>query len=221
MTEIYLIRHGVTENNMQGVFQGLTDAPLSEMGLKQADCLGERFREIEIDAVYSSPLLRAVQTAQGANKYKRLPIRLCHDIIEINGGELEGKTMEENRLLYPEAIKAMESSPGIFAAPGGESMKQVYERVGTAMTDIARSHNGQKVMVVSHGGAIMTFLHFITGLPIEKMGTGMVENTAVNKFVYNPQTNLFIVDYQADISHLPEKFHTSVAHMYRMEEKEK
>ena len=220
MTEIYLIRHGVTDNNVQGIFQGLTDAPLSEKGLRQAECLGERFREEAIDAVYASPLLRTIQTAQGANRYKQLPIRQCSGIIELNGGEMEGRTMEENMALYPKAVENMFSAPALFAAPGGESMRQVYDRVSRAMLEIAVENEGKRVIVVSHGCAIRAFLHFITGLPFEEMGRTGVSNAAISKFVYDPQTGKFSTLYREDTSHLFPELQTPDSQMYRLKGEE-
>ena len=208
MTEIYLIRHGVTDNNLNGVFQGLTDAPLNELGLRQAECLGERFRDVHVDKIYASPLKRAVQTAEGANLYKKLPIHRCEGIIEVNGGDMEGLTMEENMRLYADVIRNMREAPAKFRAPNGESMIEVYERVSKAMTELARENDGKTIVVVSHGCAIRTFAHFVTGLPAEEMGTGTVNNAAVSKFLYNPKTDRFTVEYREDDSHLPTELKT-------------
>lgn len=221
MTEIYLIRHGVTDNNINGVFQGLTDAELNEQGLKQAECLGERFRNIHVDKIYSSPLKRAVQTAQGANLYKQLPIIPCDGVIEVNGGDMEGKSMEENMRLFADVIDNMRNAPAKFKAPNGESMLEVYDRVSRAMTELARENDGKTIIVVSHGCAIRTFMHYVTGKPADQMGKGSVQNTSVSKFLYDSEKDSFSAVYCDDISHLPEELKNHSVKFYMTAEENK
>ncbi len=214
MTEIYLIRHGVTDNNINGVFQGLTDAELNEQGLKQAECLGERFRNVAVDKIYSSPLKRAVQTAQGANLHKQLPIIPCKGVIEVNGGDMEGKTMEENMRLYADVIDNMRNAPSKFKAPNGESMLEVYDRVSKAMTELARENDGKTIVVVSHGCAIRTFMHYVTGKPADQMGKGSVQNASLSKFLYDSEKDVFSAVYCDDISHIPEELKNHSVKLY-------
>ena len=94
MTTVYFIRHGTTDNNVKGVFQGSTNAVLGERGLAQAAALGERFASVPLAAVYSSPLERAMQTARGV--CAQLPIQPIpvDGLRQIDGGVLEGRTNE-------------------------------------------------------------------------------------------------------------------------------
>ena len=90
MTTIYLVRHCETKGNRQRLFQGHIDMDISEAGVQQLARLAERFRTVPLDAVYSSPLLRAMRTAQAVNRYHDLPIHQDARLIEINGGSWEG-----------------------------------------------------------------------------------------------------------------------------------
>lgn len=90
MTRVILIRHCEAEGNVKRIFQGHTDAEVSENGLKQLDLLALRLRNTKIDVLYSSPLKRAFTTAQAVNRYHDLPILQDNDLMELNGGEWEG-----------------------------------------------------------------------------------------------------------------------------------
>ena len=87
MTRIILIRHCEAEGNIKRVFQGHTDADISENGRKQLDLLRLRCRNMQIDAIYSSPLKRAYQTAEAINSFRNLTVQIHEDLIEINGGD--------------------------------------------------------------------------------------------------------------------------------------
>ena len=92
MVELYLIRHAEAMGNVKEFFQGSLDVEISSKGFKQLEELKSRFKDVSLDAIYSSPLKRAVQTAQAINEYHRLNIGIVDNIKEINGGDIEGKT---------------------------------------------------------------------------------------------------------------------------------
>ncbi|MGN1030982.1 MAG: histidine phosphatase family protein, partial [Butyricicoccaceae bacterium] len=107
MTTVYFIRHGTTDNNVKGVFQGSTNASLGARGLAQAAALGEYFASVPLSAVYSSPLLRAMQTAHGVCAHLPLDPIPVEDLREIDGGILEGRTNQVNTAEYPEIMHAL------------------------------------------------------------------------------------------------------------------
>ncbi len=111
MTTVYFIRHGTTENNIAGRFQGRSDIPLGEKGRKQAACLGERFAHIPLDAVYTSPLRRAYQTAEGVCAHLPVQPICCDGLREIDGGALEGRTNDENIRDYPDVMRNFREHP--------------------------------------------------------------------------------------------------------------
>ena len=101
MTRIILIRHCEAEGNIKRVFQGHTDADISENGRKQLDLLRLRCRNMQIDAIYSSPLKRAYQTAEAINSFRNLTVQIHEDLIEINGGVIIGETFPDCSLKIP------------------------------------------------------------------------------------------------------------------------
>ena len=101
MTRIYLVRHAEAMGNVQEFFQGRTDCEVSEKGKKQLELLAERFKDIPIEAIYSSPLKRTIDTAEAVNKYHGLPIIRDEGLIEVDGGVWEGKPWADLPKLYP------------------------------------------------------------------------------------------------------------------------
>ncbi len=155
-TKLVLIRHGQTIHNATGKIAGWTDSPLSAVGQAQALRLAAhvagRYRLIH---VYASPLERARVTAQRvADRFGLQPI-LRDDLKEINFGHLEGLTHAEVALRFPGIWQAAESlADDAFAWPGGESAAEFVRRVGAAFAEIARSHPGETIAVVAHGGVL-------------------------------------------------------------------
>lgn len=201
-TTVYFIRHGTTENNIGGRFQGKSDIPLGEVGKKQAACLGERFASILLDAVYTSPLKRAYQTAEGVCAKLDLQPILCDDLREIDGGLLEGRTNEENNRDYPEAMYAFRNNPPDFCPPEGESARQVHERVTAAIRQIVQDNPGKSIAIVSHGYALLCSVGCL-GIPFEQLKTGILANASVSCVQFDTDGSFEIIFYN-DQSHLPE-----------------
>lgn len=180
MTTIYLVRHCETKGNQQRFFQGRIDMDISENGAHQLDLLAERFRDMPLDELYTSPLLRAVRTAEAVNRYHGLPLHWDERLIEINGGCWEGKPWTDLPAFDPEQCRRWLHEPWNFQTQGGEPMRAVYDRMKRALLDIAAVCDGQKVAVVSHGCAIRNALCFAKGLPVEKLDTvEWCDNTAL------------------------------------------
>ena len=169
------------------MFQGHYDGA-GEMGWRQLDQLAEYCRDFPLEAVYSSPLTRAVETAKAVNRYHGLPLQLRDELIEINGGDWEGKPWDCFPVDYPEQNRNWEQFPWLFEAPNGETMKQVYDRIVKAVLEIVRENLGKTVAIVSHGCAIRNFLTFAKGLPVEGISqVGWCDNTAISKITFDAE----------------------------------
>ena len=142
-TTILLARHGETDWNRDGVFQGHADPPLNEAGREQARELARRLRAVHIDAVYSSDLRRAYQTAEIVAAAKGLSVVAEPGLREVDVGSWSGLTRAE----------IAERFPGV-PRHDGETEEAHRERVVAAVTRIARAHAGESVLVVSHGGSL-------------------------------------------------------------------
>lgn len=207
LTTFYLIRHGTTDGNAMGRFQGALDLPLNQLGLAQARCLGERFETVSIDFLYASPLIRAVQTAQGLRGAKDLPISIEAGLSEVNGGRIEGQLIQTINEEYPNLMYTFRYDLPNFAAPDGETTREVYDRMVRTVQTIIRRHPGKTIACVSHGFAIQTFLCYAQGIPFESMTQCILPNTAVCRFVFDAPDQLPVVDFIGDDSHLPEALH--------------
>ena len=181
MTTIYLVRHCEAMGNINRIFQGHTDEEISDNGRLQLEKLAERFRDIHLDVLYSSPLKRAYRTAEAVNRYHHLPIHTDERLIEINGGHWEEKPWEALPELYPDEWEAWSCRPWSFAPQNGEPMRAVYARMTEVLSAIAEDHPGETVGVASHGCAIRNALCWASGRPIEQLlEIPWCDNTAVS-----------------------------------------
>ncbi len=166
---LIIVRHGEAAGNCERFFQGHADGQLSEKGRRQLEALAERFRDIDFDVLYSSHLSRAKDTAEAVNRHHGLE-RLDNDgFIEINGGDWEGVKYADMPARWPLRSLMWRKYPWLFHAPGGESMRDVYRRVSRAAVETAAKHEGQTVVVVSHGCAIRCLLCWAKGLPLRRI----------------------------------------------------
>jgi broad specificity phosphatase PhoE len=154
MTTLLLARHGETDWNREGRWQGWADPPLNDTGRAQARLLAEQLRETPFDAVYSSDLERARETAEILAAPHGVPVVLDRDLREIDVGSWSGLTREEIAERFPDGSR-----------PDGETHEQQAARVRAAVTRIAREHPGGRVLVVGHGGTIRSIHDVITDLP--------------------------------------------------------
>lgn len=207
MTQIYLIRHGEAEGNLYRRAQGQFEADITPKGHRQIAALAERFKDIHIDALYSSDLRRTRITAGAITKYHDLPMNLEPRLREVCLGEWEDKPWGDLSRDYPEAMTAFNDDPEAWSAPGAESFAALGERMLAAIGDIAAAHEGQTVAVVSHGMAIRTLLASLLGVPskeIRRLPHG--DNTAVS--LLEIEGNGIKVEFYNDTSHLGEALST-------------
>ncbi len=158
-TILLLVRHGETDANVAGTWQGATDHPLNARGQAQAQALARHLaaHHPDIRAIYTSPLRRARQTAEAVvQSLGEVPLFEHAGLAEYNLGAWEGLTYEELR--YEKRLWDRMAQDPHWAPPGGESAYQFASRVLTAFREIAAKHPGQIILVVSHGGAIATAL---------------------------------------------------------------
>lgn len=157
-TRLYFIRHGITEWNIDGRYQGSTDIELSETGKKQAKLLGERFKNIDLDVVYASPLKRAYVTAEAVSNAKGVPIIKCDNFQEINFGEWEGHTSDELRGKYGTIYDDFLKSPMTYEIPGEGSFKNAMNRGLAGVNEILEKHKGENIAIVSHGALLRVMM---------------------------------------------------------------
>ncbi len=221
MVIMYVIRHCEAEGNSLKIYQGHTDLDITEAGKRQLERLGDRFENIHIDKVYSSPLKRARKTAAAVADRKGLPIIDNAGLIELFGGDFEGMKFAKIFSDYADYEEIWLNHPQDFCGPGGESMRTLYERMWNAVKEIATENNGKTVAVATHGGAIRTLNCKLLFDDIERLNeTPWSENTAVTKIIFDENLNAKI-EFMNDVSHLPEGYLPKNSRMDTMMEAEK
>lgn len=160
-TSILLVRHGQTEWNAAGRWQGSADIPLNTRGIEQAAALGQRLANWPLAAIYSSPLSRAAATARAVAQHHALDVRLEAAWREKSAGDCEGMTHAEIAEKYP----AVNLSFGQFIAPNGETYDQLRARIIPAFRQLEAAHAEETVLVVSHGGTIASLIAHVLDMP--------------------------------------------------------
>lgn len=195
---LYLIRHGRQSSRLCNV-----NVNLSEAGFRQARLTGERLALKKIDALYSSDLIRAVETAQEANKLWNVPHLIRPELREISFGDMEGMTDEAIAVTFEEFKKEQARMEKDLPYPGGECAADVIKRAMPVFEEIASS-GSQNVAVVTHGGVIRTmvaaFLH-MEPKDYRLLGNSL-ENCSITEVRWLEEANRFTVERFNDYAHL-------------------
>ena len=147
MTEIIIARHGQTEWNVGEIFRGRIDIELDETGVKQAEILAEYLSSTQIDAIYSSPLKRALRTAKTIASYHQLEVEISPGLIDFNYGEWQGLPHEEVKDKYRELYQQWSDNPHKVNMPGGETLDDVRKRAIGVVDEVITKYEGTIVMV--------------------------------------------------------------------------
>ena len=177
--QLILVRHGETEHNVAGIVQGWSDSELSERGRQQVARLAERLRTFEADAIFSSPLQRAMTTAQRIAGATGLEVRTLDGLREMNYGRWEGQSFLDIRKT-DESIYRRWVAESSFAFPEGESHDDVLARIRCALDSL---NGAKRPIVVAHGTAIRIAATALLDLPLSASRSFAQDNTAVNVFL--------------------------------------
>jgi broad specificity phosphatase PhoE len=201
MTCIILVRHGQTEWNRVERFRGRADVPLNETGLAQAEATGLRIHgEWQPAAVYSSPLSRAVRTAEAIAKHFDLPVQIHPGLADIDYGEWQGLTPDEVRDRWPAALQAWYHQPDEAIVPGGETLAQLRSRGMSAVNELSARHAEQTIVLVGHTVINRIILLGILGLGNERFWHIKQDTCAIN--VFEVEKGDFVLGSLNDTCHL-------------------
>lgn len=201
MSKIYLIRHGETEWNREGRSQGCSnDIPLSEVGLIQADAIGNRLKRENIDLFFSSNLTRAFQTAKAIAMHHEKEVVIQKEFMEISFGEWEGLKIDEIKERYIDVYRVWRDTPHIAKVPGAESLLEIRERSMPKLMEILNSNKNKNILIVSHGITIKVLIASMMGIDLANLHKIRQDNTALNIFEYN--NNNFYTHLINDTCHL-------------------
>lgn len=198
LKKIYLVRHGETESNRQGIFRGRLDIPLSEKGRAQALDLRTYFEKIAIDEVYSGPLQRAVETAQTAFPGHTPLIEPQLDNLDL--GEWGGKSKALIKENFPGKWEAWTKRPESIRFPGGEELADVFRRVGEFWETVIAS-DAQSVAAVSHRSVVKVMLAYAAGLEHNYYWKFHLDNASVSLVYYEKDRGFTLVKVN-DTHHL-------------------
>jgi probable phosphoglycerate mutase len=201
-TRILAIRHGETAWNVATRIQGQLDIPLNETGQWQAARLAQSLAAQEqIDAIFTSDLLRAYATAQAIGQAVNLPLQTHLGLRERGFGDFEARTFAEIETTLPEeSIRWRKRDPDWAPPGGGESLSAMRERVLHTVNTLAAAHVGRHIVLVAHGGVMDILYRAATRLDLQAPRTWNLTNTAVNRLLWTPQ-GLSLVGW-ADTSHM-------------------
>lgn len=198
--QLILVRHGETLHNVSGVTQGWNDSALSEAGERQIRQLAERVVRYQPTALFSSPLPRAVSTANAISEITGLEVQLLEDLREMNYGEWEGQSFLTIRAAQADHFRRFVDDPAC-PCPGGESHLDVRSRMQRAFETIADGRP-QRVIAVSHGTAIRVGATALLNLDVSVSRQLAVDNASINLFIR--RGDRFVLKLWNDTSHCAE-----------------
>ena len=197
---LVVVRHGETHWNVASRIQGHTDSPLTPAGEAQAAAIGERLATERLDRLVSSDLGRALQTARAIAARTGLEIRADARFRERNYGLAEGLTYGEIGVHYPEIFSRVRDTDPDYVVPGGESRRQLFERVRAAFESLAREAEGERIVVVCHGGVLAALYRHVHAIPVGAAQPIPIPNASYNALVFD--AGRWEVQAWADTAHL-------------------
>jgi len=183
MTELILVRHGQTAWNVVEVFRGRSDVDLDETGLKQAELLADYLNERKVEAVYSSPLKRALKTARAIASRHKLNVVSTQGLNDLKFGEWEGLPVTEVREKYATLFTEWVEQPHLVEIPGGEGLDDVTGRVLNLVNDIITRHKGT-VVLVSHRVVHKVLILALLGVDNSHFWNIKLDTAAITTFAY-------------------------------------
>ncbi len=206
ITRLFLVRHGQSAGNAEGRFGGHGPTPLSELGERQAKITAEALAKEGINAIFSSDLLRAVQTAEPLGKLLDVPVLTSRAFRERHVGVLEGLTFDESKANHPKDYFALVNRNIHHVITEGESYRHLLRRATTEMWEILRNHQGQRIAIFSHTGAICFLtLHLMGAIHRSTKQTPwlVTSNCGINRFEVRGRNNIRVLALN-DTRHLIE-----------------
>jgi len=199
MLEVILARHGETDWNVAEIFRGGVDVALNETGLRQAELLGEYLSGVKIDAIYSSPLKRALRTAEAIASRQALGVSIAPGLIDFDFGEWQGLSHQEVKDRYRELYAEWASHPDKVKMPAGESLEDVRKRAMAVVRDLVKRYDGT-VVLVSHRVVNKVLICALLGLNNSHFWNIKLDTCGITSFSY--EGGSFILTRHNDTSYL-------------------
>lgn len=202
MATIYFIRHGETDWNREGRYQGKRDIPLNDRGREMAAKLQSALAGVAFDVVYSSNLSRAHETAKIALDGRDLHINVTDALQEINHGDWEGKLVSEIETEYPQLLEDWFDTPTTVTFPNGESLHDMALRADTLMQEVVPKYPSGTVGVFTHDAVIRGFLSRLVGAGLIHFHKLRLDPTSVSAIEISPDGTNYRMLFANNVSHL-------------------
>jgi broad specificity phosphatase PhoE len=201
MTELILARHGETVWNVEKIYRGRADVNLDEVGIKQADLLGKYLSSWKLEAIYSSPLKRATDTANIIARYQKIGVQIAEGLVDFDYGEWQSLPEKEVKKLYPALLNEWHNNPHKVRMPAGESLEDVRNRAIEVVNDVLSKYQGS-VVLVSHRVVNKVLICSLLGLDNSHFWNIKQDVGGITIFDY--VDGRFVLTRHNDTSHLRE-----------------
>ena len=201
MTGLILARHGETVWNVEKIYRGRADVNLDEVGVKQAGLLGKYLSNWELEAIYSSPLRRAIDTANIIARYQNIGVHIAEGLIDFDYGELQSLPEQEAKRLYPTIHNEWHNNPHKVKMPGGESLEDVKRRAIEVVNDVLSKYQGS-IVLVAHRVVNKILICSLLGLNNSYFWN--IKQDVGGITIFNYADGRFVLTRHNDISHLKE-----------------
>jgi len=196
---LYCVRHGETTFNAGGRIQGQFNSELSAVGRQQCAAVARALGELPIEAVYSSPLARSLETAQVLADVLHVEVKTDPRLMEINAGIFQGLQWDEIAAKYPSDAVRWKSQDPDFRIPGGESRRDVMHRAGEALGAI-REASFRHVAIISHGGFLSAAIKVLVQIPAE-LNPFSFDNGSISKLAWDDRARVKLLSLN-QVDHL-------------------
>jgi len=199
MAKIILARHGETVWNIEKIYRGRADVNLDEMGIKQAELLGNYLSNWGLEAIYSSPLRRALDTANIVARYQKIGVQIAEGLIDFDYGEWQALPEQEVKKLYPALLNEWHNNPHKVRMPGGDSLEDVRGRAIEVVNDVLSKYQGS-VLLVSHRVVNKVLICSLLGLDNSHFWNINLDVGGIT--IFNYVDRRFVLTSHNDTSHL-------------------
>ena len=201
MAKLILARHGETMWNVGKVFRGRADVNLNEVGIKQAELLGKHLCNWELEAIYSSPVKRALDTANIVARCVEVAVCIAEGLTDFDFGEWQSLSEQEVKRLYPDILNEWQSSPHKVRMPGGENLDDVTKRTAEVVDEVLSRHHGN-VLLVSHRVVFKVLICSLLGLDNSHFWN--ISQDVCGLTIFDYVDGRFVLNRHNDTSHLRE-----------------
>ena len=200
MAQVYLVRHGQTAWNAELIFRGRRDIELNDWGEREASAIAGALRDKNLDAIYASPLTRAIETARPLAALLHCEITPVQELTDISYGDWEGVPYHEIKTRYPDLLATWEQKPELVRFPHGETLDEVRERSYGFLRELAEKHANESILIVSHRVVNKVLLCAVLGLSTAHFWNIKQDTGCINLLDYS--NHQFVLCLLNDTCHL-------------------